>query len=274
MRLTPTQITSFQDFIWRYYAENGRQFAWRNIDDPYAVLISEVMLQQTQTSRVITKFELWMTEFPSFEALANAPLRDVLTAWQGLGYNRRALFLHKTAQAVMNDFGGNLPADPQILVTLPGIGKNTAGSVCAFAFNQPTVFIETNIRSVYIHSFFKDKENVKDSEIEPLVALTVDKNNPREWYYALMDYGVELKQRCVNPSRKSAHHVKQSKFEGSHRQIRGAILRLLTKHVHMSCPEIFSNIKRDPVEIEKALAQLTQELFIHRDLNTDIVTLR
>lgn len=262
MHLTSAQISSFQSFIWTYYATNGRTFAWRNINDPYAVLVSEIMLQQTQTNRVIPKFELWMTEFPTVQSLASAPLRDVLSMWQGLGYNRRALFLHKTAQVIVNDFGGHLPADPQVLVTLPGIGKNTAGSVCAFAFNIPTVFIETNIRSVYIHSFFKDKEKVKDSEIESLVAQTVDKQNPREWYYALMDYGVELKQRIVNPSRKSAHHVKQTKFEGSHRQIRGAILRLLAQRGQLAHAVFLSEIKRDADEIQKALRELTQEGFI------------
>lgn len=262
MQLAQTDIASFQSFIWSYYAANGRQFAWRNIDDPYAVLVSEIMLQQTQTSRVAPKFELWMTEFPNFQTLATAPLRDVLSVWQGLGYNRRALFLHKTAQAIMSDFGGQLPADPQILVTLPGIGKNTAGSVCAFAFNAPTVFIETNIRAVYIHSFFKDKEKVKDSELEPLIVQTVDKKNPREWYYALMDYGVELKQRCVNPSRKSAHHAKQSKFEGSHRQIRGAILRLLAQKDQLLLEVFFTEINRKPDEIQKALHELVNEGFI------------
>lgn len=265
MQLAPVDIASFQSFIWSYYQAHGRQFAWRNVDDPYAVLVSEVMLQQTQTSRVAPKFELWMTEFPDFQSLAEAPLRDVLSAWQGLGYNRRALFLHKTAQAVMTDFGGQLPNDPQKLVALPGIGKNTAGSVCAFAFNEPTVFIETNIRAVYIHSFFKDKEKVKDSEIEPLVAQTVDKKNPREWYYALMDYGVELKQRCINPSRKSAHHAKQSKFEGSRRQVRGKLLKLIAEKGSASLCDMYEKVCCDTEKMNQVVAELMFEGFIRRN---------
>lgn len=265
MNLTARDVASFQSFIWQYYQEHGRQFPWRNIDDPYAVLVSEIMLQQTQTHRVMPKFELWMTEFPDFNALAQAPLRDLLSAWQGLGYNRRALFLQRTAQAVVNEYNGMLPDDPAILVTLPGIGKNTAGSVAAFAFNRPTVFIETNIRAVFIHSFFKDQDDIKDSQIEPLVAQTVDQKNPREWYYALMDYGVELKARFKNPSRKSAHHVKQSKFEGSHRQIRGKALRIITAHGIITYHELCALIGDQDPRIQTAINELLKEGFVKKE---------
>lgn len=273
MQLTQQENLTFQNHIWDYYARNGRQFLWRHNEDPYAVLISEVMLQQTQTARVVPKFERWMIEFPGFQSLAQASLRDVLCAWQGLGYNRRALFLQKTAQIISKEYASVLPADPNLLLTLPGIGKNTAGSICAFAFNMPTVFIETNIRAVYLHSFFPGKEKVKDNEIETLVAQTIDKRNPREWYYALMDYGVALKQQLVNPSRKSAHHAKQSKFEGSHRQIRGAILRLLAQQGTMRGELFKDQIKRKPEEIHKALHELIHEGFIAcKDNSYSIVT--
>ena len=211
-----------------YYAENKRIFAWRDIENPYYVFISEVMLQQTQTQRVITKFEQFITVFPRIEDLAAAPLSTVLGVWQGLGYNRRAKFLHQAAQQIVSQHKGVVPNSPELLLQLPGIGAATAASIAAFAYNTPTVFIETNIRAVYIHFFFKDHTDVHDRDLQPIVVQTLDHENPRQWYYALMDYGVMLKREHVNPSRKSKHHAVQSRFEGSDRQVRGAIIRALT----------------------------------------------
>jgi A/G-specific adenine glycosylase len=268
MKLINKQVESFQKVIWDFYKSQGRQFSWRNVNDPYKVLVSEIMLQQTQTHRVAPKYEAWLEEFSSFEMLAQASLRDVLSMWQGLGYNRRAKFLQQTAQRVVAEFNGQLPNDPVVLETFPGIGKNTAGSVCAFAFNNPTVFIETNIRAVYIHSFFKDKTEINDKELIPLIEQTVDKKNAREWYYALMDYGVVLKVQHKNPSRKSVHHAKQSKFEGSHRQIRGALLRELDKHSELDLKMLVNMIARDEQSIEKALNELIKEDFIQKNKET------
>jgi A/G-specific adenine glycosylase len=188
-------------------------------------VISEIMLQQTQTYRVEPKYQAFLAALPTIQDLAHADLRTVLTLWQGLGYNRRGKFLHMLAQEVMRKHEGVIPDTPELLVQLPGIGKATAGSICAFAFNKPTVFIETNIRTVFLYHFFAGQQGVDDRELFPLVAATVDQENPREWYYALMDYGVHLKKSLPNPSRSSKHHVIQSKFEGSDRQIRGAIPR-------------------------------------------------
>lgn len=244
--LTPLGIEKFQAVIKAYYKENKRAFPWRETYDPYHIVVSEIMLQQTQADRVVQKYLNFIASFPNIEALATAPLKSVLSAWIGLGYNRRALSLQLIAQQIMNDFGSIVPNDPNILVTFKGIGPNTAGSICAFAFNRPTVFIETNIRSVFIHLFFKDKEVVLDSEIMPLVDQTNDTQNPREWYYALMDYGVMLKRRFKNPSRKSKHHTKQSKFEGSDRQIRGRILKLLLEHTALSYDVMHEKLLHDP----------------------------
>jgi len=160
------------------------------------------------------------------------------------------------------DFNGNLPDDPIVLETFPGIGKGTAGSICAFAFNKPTVFIETNIRAVFIHSFFRNQSSVHDKELLPLITQTVDQDNPREWYYALMDYGVHLKKLHANPSRKSKHHTKQSKFEGSDRQIRGVIIKLLTEHPSLEREQLFSLIAKEDTRIERALSELQQERLI------------
>ncbi len=262
-------ITQFKEFIWNFYHQNKRDFAWRNIDNPYYILVSEIMLQQTQTHRVIAKYEEFIAAFPDFENLAAAPLRDVLSVWQGLGYYRRARFLHQLAQIVVNKYGGVLPQDPKILQTFPGIGPNTAGSICAFAFNQPTIFIETNIRAVFIHSFFYNSSTaISDKELLPLIERSIDQSNPREWYYALMDYGVFLKARQVNPSRKSAHYTKQSRFEGSDRQIRAKILKIIVDTEKITHQEILDLIGKDTERVKKIISQLVAEEFIQKMNNS------
>lgn len=188
------------------------------------------MLQQTQVKRVLTKYDEFIRAFPSFVVLSRASLKEVMKVWKGMGYNRRALALLKIAHKVVHEYKGKLPDEEKVLVTFPGIGKATASSVCTFAYNLPTVFIETNIRSVFLYYFFKNKEGIDDKEIIPLIQQTLDVANPREWYYALMDYGSMLKSKIDNPSKKSAHYRTQSRFEGSRRQSRGALLRLLSHH--------------------------------------------
>lgn len=201
---------------------------WRNTRDPYAILVSEVMLQQTQVDRVRPYFERWMRRFPNVEALARAPLADVLKEWQGLGYNRRGKLLRECAQAVLVRHGGNVPRDRAQLLSLPAIGPYTAGAIRAFAFDEPDVFIETNIRSVIIHHFFPRSRKVPDAKLIPILTKALEGvESPREWYWALMDYGVLIKKKHPNPSRRSKHHVAQTPFEGSLRQLRGRILRRL-----------------------------------------------
>ncbi len=242
-KLTADQIACFQKVIWDFYSCNKREFAWRNCDNPYYIFISEVMLQQTQTHRVVSKFEEFIISFPDFESLSEASLAEVLSVWQGLGYNRRGKYLHQSAQRIVEYYDGFLPDDLSVLVQLPGIGPATAASIAAFAYNAPTIFIETNIRSVFIHTFFnKSAEKIDDKILLDLIAQTVDTSNAREWYYALMDYGVYLKKNLLNPSRKSKHYSKQSKFEGSKRQIRGAIIKILLQQKSMSVKDLIKNI--------------------------------
>lgn len=259
MSFSEYKIDAFKEIIWAFYAQEGRLFDWRHNDDPYKIVVSEIMLQQTQTHRVAQKYSLFIEEFPTFSVLAQASLRDVLSCWQGLGYNRRGKYLHQIAQQVVTDHQGVLPQCTRTLETYPGIGKATAASICAFAFNMPTVFIETNIRTVFIHFFFYNKKEVYDSEIMPLIEAALDTQNSREWYYALMDYGVFLKKQLPNPSRKSVHHAVQSKFEGSDRQIRGMILKLLTQAPKLTLEELCHNINRDPERIKKIALQLCTE---------------
>jgi len=211
--------------VWAFFRANRREMPWRDVDDPYAVLVSEVMLQQTQVSRVMDRYRDWLEEFPTLDALAAAPLSAVLERWQGLGYNRRAIALKRAAEQAVERFGGVLPRDAASLRTLPGIGPTTAAAVLNYALREPTPFIETNVRAVFLHHFLPDTDRVPDSALMPIIAATWDRADPRGWGYALMDYGAFLKRSGANPSRRSTHHVRQSAFEGSKRQKRARLLR-------------------------------------------------
>jgi A/G-specific adenine glycosylase len=256
--MSAENICQFRGIIYAYYRKHGRSFPWRQTSNPYHILVSEIMLQQTQTSRIVQKYPGFISEFPDFDSLAAAPLSAILKAWQGLGYNRRALALQKTSQTVMNSFGGMLPSSPEILVTLPGIGKYTAAAIAVFAFNRPEVFIETNIRTVFTHFFFQDSNTVADKQIEPLVNTVLDRENPCQWYYALFDYGVMLK-KTGNLARKSAHYRKQSPFKGSNREIRSQVVRLLLDNSPLSEVEIIKQLNWAPERVTNNLRQLQTE---------------
>jgi A/G-specific DNA glycosylase len=263
-RKKPTQtiIRKFQKDIYSYYKECGRDLPWRETHDPYHILVSEIMLQQTQVQRVMGKYEQFTRIFPDFPSLSRAPLQKILREWQGMGYNRRAISLKRIARKVVEEFNGNLPASVETLMTFPGIGKATASSIAAFAFQHATVFIETNIRRVFIHCFFHDMENVNDADIIPLVEMALDTSNPREWYYALMDYGVMLKQEHVNPNRRSAHYQKQSPFQGSNRQVRGTVLKLLVNESNISEYQIVQKLHIQEEKLKNSLKQLVEEGFV------------
>jgi A/G-specific adenine glycosylase len=256
--------SQFRKIIYSYYKKKGRRFPWRLTRRPYHILISEVMLQQTQASRVVEKYTLFIKKFPNIPSLARAPLKKIMTVWQGLGYNRRALQLKRTAMAVIRRYHGFLPNDIDELDSLPGICPATAASIAAFAFNQPTVFVETNIRSVFIHFYFSNKKKVSDDQIVRLVEKTLDMKNPRKWYNALMDYGAMLKEKYGNPNRLSRHYTKQSKFEGSDRQIRGQILRLLIRKHSITTQEAAHNIYSSTRKIKHVLAALESEGLIRQ----------
>ena len=277
------QVKRFAQTVWGYYRDHKRDMPWREHTSPYWVTVSEIMLQQTQVDRVMRAFPKFVARFPDWRALAEAPTKDVLAAWSGLGYNRRALFLKRIAEAVEEKSHGapsakpDLPSSYDELRELPGIGPNTAGSILAFAFNTPHPFIETNIRSVYIHHFFPAIEKregkrackkISDNEIMPIIERTLVlpdvAANPREWHWALMDYGSHLKKLLPNPSRRSAHHIKQSKFEGSNRQLRGRILRFIMQNEKAASDliEYFTDRAHAAAQVETALEGLTKEGFI------------
>jgi A/G-specific adenine glycosylase len=220
------------------------------------------MLQQTQVDRVATKYAGFLARFPDFATLARVPLQEVLAAWQGLGYNRRAVALKACAEAVMERHGGLLPEDVDALGALPGIGPYTARAIATFAFTAPTVFIETNIRAVFIHHFFGDRTGIKDAELLPLVAATLDRATPRAWYNALMDYGVMLKKAHQNPARRSAHHVRQSPFKGSNRELRSRILKTLLAAPRKTEREITAALGAAPEAVRDNLRRLENEGFV------------
>jgi A/G-specific adenine glycosylase len=257
-------VRVFQKIICAYYRQNPRDLPWRRTRNPYRILISEMMLQQTQVGRVLGKYKLFVRRFPGFPSLAKAPIREILEVWQGLGYNRRALALKKIADIVTKDYHGKLPVQEQHLLKLPGIGRYSASAIVAFAYNKPSLFIETNIRRVFIHFFFHDRENITDAEIMPLVARTLDTANPREWYYGLMDYGVMLKEKIKNPNTRSAHYRRQTPFQGSNRQIRGRILGTLVRNPDISRNGLIRELRMDPLKVERNLEQLFQEGFLKK----------
>jgi len=232
-------VDRFRSRVYAHYRRHHRALEWRATRDPYAILVSEVMLQQTQVARVARYYPRFLARFPDPATLARSPLRAVLDQWSGLGYNRRALALQRAAQTLVRDHGGSVPADRDALQRLPGVGPATAGALLAFAFEQPVVFIETNIRRVYLDQFFASATTVPDRALLPLVACTLDRAHPRRWYYALMDYGAALGRRGPNPNRRSAHYTRQSTFAGSTRQLRGRVLRLLTERRCLSSAELW-----------------------------------
>ena len=207
-----------------------RDMPWRYLDDAYGVLVSEVMLQQTQVSRVIQRWGSWMKRFPTVDALAAADRASVLEEWQGLGYNRRALNLKVACETCSRDFAGQLPGCEDDLLALPGVGPSTAAGVMAFAYDEPAVYLETNVRAVFIHRFFPEETKVPDKVLVPLVREACPEQDVRTWYYALLDCGAHLKAslgRLADPSRRSSAYQRQSAFEGSHRQKRAELLRIV-----------------------------------------------
>lgn len=260
--LSEAAVANFRKTIEDNFRKRGRKFPWRETADPYHILVSEIMLQQTQTDRVLTKYDQFLARFPNVDSLAQAELREILGVWQGLGYNRRALALQRIAQLVSERFDGRIPDSADTLRTLPGIGQATAGAILAFGFNRPEIFIETNIRRVFLHFFFHGVERVQDKEILPLVEQTLDRDQPRHWYYALMDYGVWLKKTEGNPNRRSAHYHRQAPFENSDRQIRGLMVKTLLEGRDLSEDDLVKALKKSPKRVKGIIRRLIEEGFL------------
>jgi len=260
--MTNKEKKAFQREIISYFNTNKRVFPWRNTQDPYKILVSEVMLQQTGCGRVVPKYTAFIEVFPTIESLAQARLKDVLEAWQGLGYNRRAKALHESAKMIVMRHNSQVPEAREDLEALPGIGPYTAGATRTFAFNKPDVFIETNIRTVFIHFFFSGENAVHDKNILPLIEETVDHDAPRKWFFALMDYGAWIKATHGNVSQKSVHYARQSAFKGSDREIRGKIIKLLVEEGWLTEKNIVQKLNFEAKRIGGILKRLLDEALI------------
>jgi A/G-specific adenine glycosylase len=263
-KLTADAVRTFQRMVLDYYRRCGRDLPWRTTADPYRILVSECMLQQTQVDRVLPKYNEFLGRFPDAAALAQAPLHQVLSAWSGLGYNRRAQALKRCAEVIMTLYNGKVPDTQAALEQLPGIGPYTARAVCVFAYNQPRIVLETNIRAVYIYYFFPGQTSVQDADLLPFVEKTLHRRNPRRWYNALMDYGAMLKKAFGNPSRASARYIRQSPFRGSSREIRGAIIKSLL--MYKACTEAMLSKKTgfDLQKVKAVTEKLMEEGLVRR----------
>ncbi len=263
------KIIEFQKKVWQFYYKNGRVLPWRigkgKKLNAYRVWVSEIMLQQTQVSRVIPKYESFLKKFPTVKILAEASLSDVLTEWKGLGYNRRGLNLKKSAEIIMKEYGGVIPLDETTLVVLPGIGTYTARALITFLKDVPLCFIETNIRTAFFDHFFKKRDTlISDKELLLLIEKALPKKNFREWYYALMDYGSFLKQSSLTKKihQKSTLYRKQTVFKDSYREKRSTILDFILKNPNTNVRTILENIQIESKTLTSVLGDLEKEGFI------------
>ena len=260
--LSHVEADDFREFILERGRTLYRDMPWRRDVRPYYILVSEIMLQQTQVSRVEPKFQAFIAMLPDVAALSRAPLATVLALWSGLGYNRRARYLHQAAQLIMQLHSGTFPTTEKELLTLPGVGKNTAGAIMAYAYNQPVVFVETNIRTVYLYHYFAQQTDVTDEAIREKLSVTLPEQDVRHFYWSLMDYGSWLKQRGVRNIAKSKHYKKQSKLEGSVRQLRGELLKKL-----VTGPQLFEDLAkkyRNDERFEPAIEGLLRDGLIEQ----------
>lgn len=255
------EAEAFRALVYKSAAACWRELPWRRDADPYAIMVSEMMLQQTQVPRVVPKYLAWMERFPDIGSLAAAPADEVLRFWSGLGYNRRALALHRSGQIIAKDFGGRVPQDEAALRSLPGIGVYTSRAILAFAFDRPTVFLETNIRTVLLKHFFPEETGVSDRALEGIAAQVLDAAAPRRWYTALMDYGSELKRVEGNHSVRGAAYKKQAPFATSFRRVRGAVLKRLVESKKVKIEELYLTLPFSRENIEKCASALVKEGF-------------
>jgi A/G-specific adenine glycosylase len=251
---SPERIQRFQKKVLSFYKKYGRDLPWRKTTDPYKILLSELMLQQTQVNRVVPYYEKWIARWPTLDTLASASRVEVLSAWMGLGYNTRAVNLHKTVQKIVTEFDGDVVQAMKYYKKLPGIGKYTSQAVQIFSTNADLVTVDTNIRRIFIAEFHLS-EDISDKDLWEYAEQCLPKGRSREWHNALMDYGALFftSQRTgIKPK------TQQSPFEGSDRQIRAAILRFL-----LYDPSSFETIHRalcvEKGRLRKILGKMVDE---------------
>ncbi len=240
---TPRQ---FRSYIFSWWKKNARDLPWRHTSDPYAILVSEVMLQQTQVSRVLEKYEAFLGKYPTVFDLADAPTSGIIRDWKGLGYNRRALYLHRGALIVVEKYKGIFPESEAELLSIPGIGKYTARAILVFAFRHTVAMVDTNIRKIITH-FFYDGRTQSESVIWETAKRLVPKGKSWEWHQALMDYGaLELWKQTGNNTARSIKRTSTVPFRQTNRFLRGRILDALRV-----CPRSDSELVSEMAQICK-----------------------
>ena len=265
-----------------WYVPRRRAYPWRGSHDPYAVWVSEVMLQQTQAGRVVPAFRSFLRRFPTVRALAAAPRRDVVREWGGLGYNRRAVRLSEAARAIVRDHAGRIPRDPATLRELPGIGPYTAAAVASLGFGEPVAAVDTNVRRVVARVHLGvEGHDVPARELWALADAWLDVDDPVTWNQAVMDLGREVcrpNPRCgVCPlARVCRFHLagsiaargprRQGPFAGSSRQVRGAVVRALRSHPSLTRTRLADETGFPPERIDAAVRTLTADGLIVDDL--------
>jgi A/G-specific adenine glycosylase len=194
---TPSQRRRFRRRLLAWYQINGRDLPWRRTDDPYHILVSEVMLQQTQVDRVLPKYDEWLQKYPSLEALASAPVHDVTRTWRPLGYNVRPRRLHAIARESVARYGGELPSDHDTLMSFKGIGAYTAGAIRSFAFGQRAAILDTNVARVLFRIFVGAgdiKAHAMRKQLWAISEVMVPRKRVFDFNQALMDFGATI---CV-----------------------------------------------------------------------------
>ena len=261
MEIDTKSVKLFQDKVMNWWSKNARELPWRNNPSPYQVFISEVMLQQTQVSRVVPKYLEFLNEFPAIEDLAYANTKQLLTVWSGLGYNRRAIWLKEAATGIVER--GSFPTKVDELRKLKGIGPYTSRSILIFAFNKDLATVDTNIRRIFIALGFA-KEDSSEKELQEIADALLLKGRSSDWHNALMDYGsavLTASSTGIEPT------SKQPRFNGSTRQVRGRIIRILTQSDSMSIDEITSQFSDEEInseDLRKILDQLIQDKLIEQ----------
>ncbi|HWR27858.1 MAG TPA: Fe-S cluster assembly protein HesB [Candidatus Thermoplasmatota archaeon] len=261
--ITTTEIKRFQKKVFSFYEKNKRDLPWRKTIDPYKILLSELMLQQTQVKRVILYYEKWIARWPTIDALASASLPEVLHMWMGLGYNTRAKNLHTTARKIVATFNSDVLQAMKQYKELPGIGKYTSQAVQIFSSNSDLVTVDTNIRRILI-SEFKLPIKIADKELWLLAETCLPLGESRDWHNALMDYGalhMTAQKTGIKPK------TQQTQFEGSNRQIRAQILRCLLQK-SMSFSELEKTVGIGQMRLGAILDKMMNEKIIENKNKT------
>jgi len=263
LELNSQKIELFRHKIFDFYRLNRRSFPWRESSDRYAVMISEIMLQQTQAERVVPKYTAWLQHFPDVAALASAQLKDVLAMWSGLGYNSRAVRLHRSASIILECFGGIVPSTPELLKKLPGIGEYTCRSIPVFADNFDVAAVDTNIRRILIHEFML-AEDIAPINLQQVADAVLPRGQSREWHNALMDYGALL----LTSKRSGIRSLsRQSTFLGSKRWYRGRLVHDLVRSKTLFLEEIKERYGDCPWNLDEIISDLIAEGVVEQTRN-------